>query len=61
MHACTTTPAQEPNNGVPGDWVTGSRMLDVAVLPLIFAVMFPVLRIALVKWVFQVCRGQSLC
>lgn len=44
---------QEPNNGVPGDWVTGNRMLDVVVLPLVFAVMFPVLRVLLKKHVFQ--------
>jgi hypothetical protein len=47
-------PAQEPNNGVPGDWVTGSRMLDVAVLPLLFAVAFPLLRAVLKKHIYQV-------
>lgn len=51
---CPIYPVQEPNNGVPGDWVTGNRMLDVAVLPLIFAVLFPVLRSVLKKHVFQV-------
>jgi hypothetical protein len=44
----------QPNHGVPGDWVTGNRMLDVAVLPLIFAVLFPVLRSVLKKHVYQV-------
>eukprot|EP00775_Hariotina_reticulata_P007298 gene7298-7511_t len=39
--------------GVPGDWVTGNRMLDVLVLPLIFAVAFPLLRVTLTKHVFQ--------
>lgn len=48
------THPQEPNNGVPGDWITGNRMLDVTLLPLIFAVLFPVLRTLLKKHVFQV-------
>jgi hypothetical protein len=39
---------------VPGDWITGDRMLDVTLLPLLFAGLFPLVRLALVKWVFQV-------
>lgn len=34
--------------------MTGSRMLDVAVLPLFFAVGFPLLRSFLKKFFFQV-------
>lgn len=42
------------NHGVPGDWVTGSRMLDVVLLPVIFAIAFPVLRLLLKKYIYQV-------
>ncbi|KAF6262816.1 TLC domain-containing protein [Scenedesmus sp. NREL 46B-D3] len=41
------------NHGVPGDWVTGSRMLDVVLLPIIFAIAFPLLRLLLKKYVYQ--------
>lgn len=41
------------NHGVPGDWVTGSRMLDVVLLPVIFAIAFPVLRLLLKKYIYQ--------
>jgi hypothetical protein len=40
---------------VPGDWVTGSRTLDILLLPLVFAFTFPLLRLALKRWVFEVC------
>lgn len=54
LHPYSTQPwMAEPNHGVPGDWVTGSRMLDVAVLPLFFAVGFPLLREFLKKYFFQ--------
>jgi hypothetical protein len=43
------------NHGVPGDWVTGSRTLDVLLLPVIFAISFPVLRLLLKKHIYQVC------
>jgi len=50
------------NMGVPGDWVTGNRMLDVLVLPLVFAVAFPLLRSTLKKHVFQVRQlAVALC
>jgi hypothetical protein len=42
------------NHGVPGDWVTGSRTLDVLLLPVIFAISFPVLRLLLKKHIYQV-------
>ncbi|KAF8062789.1 ASC1-like protein [Scenedesmus sp. PABB004] len=45
--------AYDWNHGVPGDWITGNRMLDVAALPLVFAAAFPLLRLALKRWVFQ--------
>jgi hypothetical protein len=45
---------QERNHGVPGAWITGDRILDVVLLPLVFAVLFPLLRVALVKYVFHV-------
>ena len=43
------------NHGVPGDWVTGSRILDVVLLPIIFAIAFPILRLALKRFIYQVC------
>jgi hypothetical protein len=46
------------NHGVPGDWVTGSRTLDVLLLPVIFAVTFPVLRLLLKKYIYQVCAKR---
>lgn len=42
------------NHGVPGDWVTGHRILDVLLLPIAFAVGFPTLRVLLNKFMFQV-------
>lgn len=54
VDCCLCKFAQEPNHGVPGDWVTGSRMLDVIVLPLFFAVAFPLLRAVLKKHIYQV-------
>lgn len=42
------------NQGVPGDWVTGNRLLDVVLLPLIFAVAFPVLRLLSKTAMFEV-------
>jgi hypothetical protein len=43
------------NHGVPGDWVTGSRILDVVLLPIIFAIAFPILRLVLKRFIYQVC------
>jgi hypothetical protein len=42
------------NHGVPGDWVTGSRMLDVALLPIVFAIAFPLMRLLLKKFIYEV-------
>ena len=40
---------------VPGDWILGrGRVVDVLVLPLVFAVLWPLLRAALRTFVFQV-------
>eukprot|EP00879_Flechtneria_rotunda_P008442 GHRR01008843.1.p1 GENE.GHRR01008843.1~~GHRR01008843.1.p1 ORF type:complete len:313 (+),score=32.93 GHRR01008843.1:184-1122(+) len=41
------------NRGVPGDWVTGNRMLDVTMLPLVFAIAFPILRSILQKLIYE--------
>jgi hypothetical protein len=41
---------------VPGEWILGrGRVFDVVVLPVVFAVLWPLLRAALRTFVFQVC------
>jgi hypothetical protein len=48
------------NHGVPGAWITGNRTLDITVLPLFVAAVLPIIRVALVKHVFQVgLRAQG--
>lgn len=47
------------NQGVPGDWVTGNRLLDVVLLPLIFAIAFPLLRLILKTAIFEVRALKS--
>jgi hypothetical protein len=42
------------NHGVPGGWITGHRMVDIVVLPLVMAFMFPFLNRVLKRCVFQV-------
>ena len=42
-----------PGDGVPGDWVTGDRLLDVTLMPLLWAVGFVLLRRALRLAVFE--------
>jgi hypothetical protein len=43
------------NHGVPGNWITGYRMVDILVLPLVIAFLLPFLNRALKRTVFQVC------
>ena len=50
------------SDGVPGDWVTGDRILDVTLLPVFFAFAFVALRRMLVNYLFEVravAAGQS--
>lgn len=42
-----------PGDTVPGAWLTGDRFVDVTLLPLLWAVMFVLLRRVLVAYVFQ--------
>ena len=46
---------------VPGEWLLGrGRVFDVLVLPVVFAVLWPLLRAALRTYVYQV-RVVCLC
>lgn len=41
-------------DGVPGNWITGDRIVDVVLLPLVWAVAFVTLRRILVTYLFEV-------
>lgn len=52
--------AGEPadNHGVPGDWVTGDRVLDITLLPIVWAFGFVLLRRLMRVHVFEVRTAE---
>ncbi len=45
---------------VPGDWITGSRTLDISILPILSAAAFPLLRMLLLRVLYQVSTEDLL-